>query len=189
MEKLFDEYKRFLPVGAILPYGGNEPPEGWLMCDGTNVSRLGYSRLFAVFGTTFGQGDGETTFSLPDFRGRSPMGDGQGPELSLRTLGQTLGEETHTLSVQEMPAHTHDDKGHAHEPQMKQFVEANLWNWEVGFSVYGVPYHRGGKLPVGASAVNTTATRLAVADIQPSGGGEAHNVISPMLVVSFVCKY
>lgn len=63
-----------MPVGSILPYGGSTPPSGYLLCDGTAVSRTTYSELFAVIGTSFGAGDGSTTFNLPDMRGKFAEG-------------------------------------------------------------------------------------------------------------------
>ena len=79
----------------------------WLRCDGQAVSRATYSALFAEIGTTFGAGDGSTTFNLPDGRGRAVIGTGQGTGLTNRALGGTGGAETHTLSAAEIPPHTH----------------------------------------------------------------------------------
>lgn len=78
-----------------------------LLCDGRAVSRATYSALFADIGTAFGAGNGTTTFNLPDMRGRVPGGAGQGVGLTVRAVGANVGEETHTLTVPEMPAHTH----------------------------------------------------------------------------------
>ncbi len=79
----------------------------WLLCNGQVVSRLTYSALFAIIGVTFGTGDGATTFTLPDCRGRVNASIGQGVGLTNRTLGQIIGAETHTLSTDEMPSHSH----------------------------------------------------------------------------------
>lgn len=96
-----------IPVGAIMPYSGATPPSGWLACDGAPIVRATYSALFAVIGTTYGSGDGVNTFNLPDLRGRTVIGVGQGTGLSNRTLAQQVGSETHTLSVSELPPHNH----------------------------------------------------------------------------------
>ena len=93
------------PVGGILMYGGTSAPTGYLLCDGNAVSRTTYASLFNVIGTNFGTGDGSTTFNVPDLRGRSPIGTGQGSGLTNRTLGAKAGEETHVLTIAEMPAH------------------------------------------------------------------------------------
>lgn len=94
-------------------------PAGWLLCDGSAVSRVTYSVLYAALGgaaSPWGQGDGSTSFNVPDLRGRTPIGAGTGPGLSARALGQKGGEENHVLSIAEMPAHTHgvNDPTHAH---------------------------------------------------------------------------
>ncbi|MEO5336023.1 MAG: tail fiber protein [Magnetospirillum sp. WYHS-4] len=96
-----------LPAGAVMPFAGASAPGGWLACDGTAVSRSTYASLYAVVGTTYGAGDGSTTFNLPDLRGRTVIGVGQGSGLSNRTLAQQVGAETHTLTVNEMPNHRH----------------------------------------------------------------------------------
>jgi microcystin-dependent protein len=77
------------------------------VCDGRPISRTTYAALFSVIGTAFGAGDLSTTFNLPDMRGRSPIGAGQGSGLANRVLATTGGEENHTLSTAEMPSHTH----------------------------------------------------------------------------------
>jgi microcystin-dependent protein len=81
---------------------------GWLLCNGFLVSRITYARLFAKIGTSFGAGDGSTTFGLPDATGRVVGNIGQGTGLTNRTMGQSIGEENHTLTIAEMPAHTHN---------------------------------------------------------------------------------
>jgi len=80
----------------------------WLLCNGSAVSRTAYSALFAVIGTSFGNGDGSTTFTLPDARGRILGTIGQGSGLTSRALGASVGAETHTLSTGEIPSHSHN---------------------------------------------------------------------------------
>lgn len=87
-------------AGIIQMFAGTTPPTGWLLCDGSAVSRTTYATLFAAIGTTWGNGDGSTTFNLPDLRGRAPIGAGTGSGLTARTLGGTLGSEN-------IQAHTH----------------------------------------------------------------------------------
>lgn len=93
-------------------------PSGWLLCDGSAVSRTEYATLYAAIGDTWGAGDGSTTFNLPDLRGRAPIGAGTGSGLTARTLGDSIGVETHahsgktgstTLNANQsgLPAHTH----------------------------------------------------------------------------------
>ena len=99
------------PPGAVMAYAGAVAPPGWLMCNSiVPVSRTTYAALFAAIGTAYGVGDGFTTFNLPDMRGRTGIGSGTGLGLSSRNLGQTLGEEVHTLTQAEMPSHTHTEQ-------------------------------------------------------------------------------
>src|SRR5512137_2743840 len=93
-------------LAQIIMFGGNFPPLGWAFCDGQVLPIAQNTALFSLLGTTYG-GDGRTTFALPDLRGRMPMAQGQGPGLSLRSLGESSGESQHTLSAAEMPPHRH----------------------------------------------------------------------------------
>jgi microcystin-dependent protein len=107
-----------LPTGTVLSFAGSAAPSGYLLCDGAAVSRTTYAALYAVVGTTYGTGDGSTTFNVPDGRSRTVVGAGQGAGLTNRTrgggTGAAWGEESHTLSQAEMPSHTHVDTGHDH---------------------------------------------------------------------------
>ena len=94
-------------AGVIQMFGGSTPPAGWLLCDGSAVSRTTYATLFAAIGTTWGAGDGSTTFNLPDLRGRAPIGAGTGSGLSARTLGQVLGVQDAVV-----PYHRHTMGAH-----------------------------------------------------------------------------
>jgi len=85
---------------------------GWLLCDGRLISRTTYSALFAIVGTSFGVGDGTTTFTLPAPAGRSLGVAGSGSGLTTRAIGASVGSETHILAISEMPAHTHDLQGY-----------------------------------------------------------------------------
>lgn len=105
-----------VPTGVTLEFAGSVAPTGYLLCDGSAVSRTTYAALFAVIGTTYGVGDGSTTFNVPDERGRTTVGlDNMGGVAANRmvtnpasVLGQTGGAEVHTLTDPEMPIHTHD---------------------------------------------------------------------------------
>jgi microcystin-dependent protein len=90
-------------IGEVIMWaGGVTPPTGWLFCQGEAISRQTYYDLYVVIGTTFGVGDGATTFNLPNFNNRVPIGSG-----SSYSQGATGGEATHTLTVSEIPAHGH----------------------------------------------------------------------------------
>ncbi len=104
-----------IPTGVMVPWGSNEVPDGWLVCDGRVVARVEQAALFAVIGITYGAGDGVTTFNLPDMRGRVAVGlDNMGSgaarvvtDARASVLGGMFGEEKHQLTVAEMPAHAH----------------------------------------------------------------------------------
>lgn len=108
-----------VPAGSVFDYAGSTAPSGYLLCFGQAVSRSTYSDLFTAIGTTFGSGDGSTTFNLPDLRGRVAAGkDDMGGSAANRitsggsgitgtTLGAAGGTQTHTLTTAEMPSHTH----------------------------------------------------------------------------------
>lgn len=107
-----------LPSGSIQPSASVSIPNGWLPCDGSEVSRTSYATLYAAIGSNYGPGDGSTTFDLPDARGRVLIGYGAGLNLTNRAIGAFGGEETHLLSVNEIPTHLHvlADNGHVHIP-------------------------------------------------------------------------
>lgn len=119
----------FVPTGAGTPWFGNpaSPPSGWLYCDGSAVSRATYAALFGVIGTTFGTGDGVTTFNLPDGRGRTFAGFDSGNAtgrltgaesggVSASTMANNGGEQGHTITTLELAVHIHGvtDPGHTH---------------------------------------------------------------------------
>lgn len=91
-----------IPAGALMSFAGSATPDGWLLCDGREVSRTAHAALFIAIGTRWGAGDGTTTFNLPDYAGRFVLGAGGG--YALATQG---GAATHTLTVDEMPTHRH----------------------------------------------------------------------------------
>ncbi|MGB0524236.1 MAG: tail fiber protein [Flammeovirgaceae bacterium] len=114
-----------VPPGTILPFAGETPPSGYLICDGTQVSRTEYPALFAAIGTAWGNGNGSSTFHLPDLRGMFPRGvdtrtsDSQDPDAANRTAlngGGNTGAKVGTYQLDTLKAHNHDinDPGHKH---------------------------------------------------------------------------
>lgn len=93
-------------IGEIVMFAGNFAPRGWAFCQGQVMSIAQNTALFSILGTTYG-GNGTTTFNLPDLRGRLPLGTGSGLGLSPRELGEMSGQESVTLKVADLPAHTH----------------------------------------------------------------------------------
>lgn len=111
------------PSGSIVAFGGSVPPDGWLLCDGSIVSRTEYATLFAAIATTHGAGDGATTFNLPDYRGRFlrgvDHGTGRDPDAATRTAahaGGSIGDEVGSLEDDAYAKHAHavTDPGHDH---------------------------------------------------------------------------
>jgi microcystin-dependent protein len=98
----------FAPTGTLLDFAGTAAPTGFLGCDGAAISRTTYAALFTAIGTTWGVGDGATTFNVPNFQRRVAVGSGgSGTATLANTVGSTGGAETHTLTTPEIPAHTH----------------------------------------------------------------------------------
>lgn len=94
-------------LGQIGIVGFNFPPQGWASCNGATLAIQQNTALFALLGVSYG-GDGQTTFQLPNLCGRVPIGQGQGPGLTPRVVGDTAGAASVTLTAQELPAHAHE---------------------------------------------------------------------------------
>ncbi|WP_128426284.1 Gp37-like protein [Gudongella oleilytica] len=149
------------PVGAILAIATSNIPEGWFECNGAAVSRTQYAELFASIGTTYGAGNGSTTFNLPNLKGRTLVGlDSSQTEFA--SLGQTGGEKSHTLTVAELPPHTHDIK-----------IDSDT-----------TP--DGG---TGATASEDTHNVTLADGALSTGGGEAHNNLQPYMALKWIIKY
>jgi len=95
-----------VPIGTIMPYSGSEEPVNWITCDGRELNRFEYEDLFTIIGTTYGEGNGSTTFNIPNLKGKIPVGfDSEDGDFN--AVGKTGGEKTHTLTIEEMPKHRH----------------------------------------------------------------------------------
>ena len=123
-----------VPTGTRFRYAGSSAPTGFLICDGSEVSRTTYADLFAAIGTAFGPGDGSTTFNLPDSRERVSIGVGTGAGLTARSRGDEIGASSHTLTEAEMASHDHDltDPGHSHDGLWMGATGANNYFHEHG---------------------------------------------------------
>jgi microcystin-dependent protein len=166
-------------TGSIVSFAGINLPSssGYLICDGSAVNRETYANLFSVIGTTYGSGDGTTTFLLPDLRGRTIIGTGQGIGLTNRPLSSTGGEEVHTLITEEIPAHSHslNDPGHSH---IYDFTLTNTTSISDGIWLAA-----NGIFPTNTSNATTGIS------INSSGGGQAHNTMSPYISLNYIIKY
>lgn len=157
---------RTFPPGVILPYGASTAPAGWLNCTGAAVSRTTYAALFAAIGTTYGVGDGSTTFNLPDLRGRVPVGNsGVSP---FTNLGDTGGATLHTLTTAEMPSHIHTIGGAS-----------------IKFSGSD-PHTHAGAGPALSEAANPNGGNATPVDTGLKGSDNAHNNVQPFQVVNFI---
>jgi microcystin-dependent protein len=160
-----------VPPGAVQEFAGSTAPYGFLLCDGSLVSRTTYATLFAVLGVVFGAGDGSTTFALPNHAGRVAAGKGTG---TFATLGATGGAETVTLTAAEMPSHTHTQNAHSHDLRRGEY--GNARREEIALS------SGGSAQTSGAGIFSATATN------QNTGGGGAHNNLQPFIVLNFIIK-
>lgn len=155
-----------------IKYSCQESDHGcWLLCDGRSISRTEYSDLFEAIGTAFGVGNGSTTFNIPDARGRVLGAIGSGTGLTPRSLGDTVGAETHTLTTGEMPSHNHGitDLGHTHQvgsiPDGTQNIFAS--------SAAGITAADEVRTTINSGSSTTGIT------INNTGGGGAHNNMQP----------
>lgn len=164
--------------GMVMPYAGTSAPTGWLLAYGQAVSRTTYADLFTAIGTTYGTGDGSSTFNLPDLRGRVVAGqDDMGSSSANRltspingdTLGAAGGSQSHTLTVAQMPSHTHNITG----TYRKDF---------------GSP--PGGSFPHGSSHGTSGVNISGFLSLTNSstGGNQSHNNVQPTIILNYIIK-
>lgn len=165
-------------IGEIRMFAGNFEPQNWAFCQGQILAISTNAALFSILGTTYG-GDGIKTFALPDLRGRLPVGAGQGPGLSPYNLGQPTGVENVTLTVGNMPAHSHTMMASADTPVQNTAS--------------------GGALASNTRATNPPMPNIYAANANPvnmgsgtgiTGGGQPLNIVQPVLGMNFIiCLY
>jgi microcystin-dependent protein len=153
-------------VGEIRMFGGNFAPAGWMFCEGQLLPISNYETLFNLIGTTYG-GDGQSTFALPDLRGRLPVHPGSGI-----VQAESAGTETVTLTTQQIPAHSHVPQGATGGPVTSP---ANAY---PGAAVGGT-----GSVIYGAAAPNTNLVGTTIGN---TGGSQPHNNFQPYLCVDFI---
>ena len=192
-----------VPIGSVTAFAGATAPSGWLLCAGQTVSRTQYSGLFLTIGTTYGAGDGSTTFALPDLRGRVIAGEDDmggtaanrltsgGAGINGIVLGATGGAETVTLTTAQMPSHTHTQNAHnhtqdAHSHQVNEIAHPWAGQTGSGFRLDVVTSTLNG----GWSAVSSAQPAISsvVATNQNTGGGGAHNNTQPTIVLNYIIK-
>ncbi len=158
-------YSRAQPAGSITMFGWSTAPTWWLLADGSAVNRTTYATLFGILSTTYGVGDGSTTFNLPNFKGRTAVGRDSG-QAEFDVLGETGGAKTHTLTSWEMPSHTHNQR-----------TASGGGGWADYWNIYA------GSAPV----VSHTFTDQGW--LESTGWGGAHNNLQPYLTVNYIIKY
>lgn len=203
------------PIGSQVGWPTATAPDNWLICDGAAVSRSTYSELFGVISTTFGSGDGSTTFNLPDPRGRSLIGAGQGAGLTLRAIAATGGAETVTLTEAELPTvtpsvndpmHNHDiiDLEHSHSTTESPHDHANLGGNFLDDQAGTEYQNTGGDKGTLNAKTATASTGLAVDDaftgitgtedantditIGSFGNDDAHENMMPFLAMNVIIR-
>ncbi len=188
-----------IPAGSMFDFGGGSAPTGYLLCDGSAVSRATYSRLFSVLSTTWGVGDGSTTFNVPDMRGRCSIGAGTGSGLTARALAGSGGEENHALSEAELATHTHtnsasgssgtESASHTH-PEYTNTGAASAGR--SGMASVPTPNVGGNELTyqnTGTESASHTHTISVTVTNNSTGSGTAHNTMQPYKVVTKIIKF
>lgn len=159
-------------VGEIRMFAGTFAPDGWLLCHGQTLPISENETLFQLIGTTYG-GDGESTFNLPNLASRVPIHMGNGPDGVTRVLGESAGTESETLTVQQIPSHTHQalaaGTGQVQSPS--NAVLAAATSTQNGLRIYS------------AAAPNVP---LHGSTISPAGSSQPHDNCQPFLCIQFI---
>lgn len=159
-------------IGMVTAFAGNFAPRGWMLCQGQLLPIAQYNALFAILGTTYG-GNGTTNFGLPNLAGRMPMGIGNGPGLSPRVLGEIDGQETHQLTISELPAHNHLVTAIGSSPAKVGSPSSSAY--------LGAP---GRAAPIYSSG--TADTTLAPQSIGVTGSSIPHSIMPPVLALTYI---
>jgi microcystin-dependent protein len=172
-----------IPTGTIHMYAASAAPSAqWLICDGSAVSRTTYNVLYALIGTTYGVGNGTTTFNLPTFQSRVPVGLNAG-DTNFATLGQVGGETNHTLSWSEMPVHYHgvNDPGHNHDSISGAQPAITSGSSTNRLTLSGSAQ----QITWGTTQTTWNGSNIS---IQNAGSGGAHNNLQPYSVCQYLIK-
>ena len=159
-------------LGQIILFAGNYAPSGWAFCNGQLLPISQNTALFSLLGTTYG-GNGQTTFALPDLRGRAPIHFGQGVGLTNYNLGETGGEESVTLTQTEMPAHFHNFAPSCNS--QASAAQPSPANGYLCASPEGSPLY-----------ASTTDAQMGAGNSQMAGGNQAHENRSPFLALNYI---
>lgn len=166
-----------MPIGKIDIWLADVPPDGWVILDGHAISREVYADLFALWGTLYGAGNGTTTFNVPDFGERLPMGVG-----GIMGLGETLGALSHTIAQANLPNvnFTVTDPGHTHDQRVGNNLASNR-------SVGGSGTNQATQTqPTTSTTRLTTDTKATGITVNSGGSGNAIGHLNPVLGVHFI---
>jgi microcystin-dependent protein len=162
-------------VGEVRMFGGNFPPNGWRFCDGDLLAISEYDVLFNLIGTTYG-GDGQSTFALPDLRGRAPVHQGTLGGVTY-IIGEKAGVETVTLTPAQMPQHTH---------ALVSTATPASSDKPSGQSIFADQGPAGVNLNAFAPYDGTNQVTLAAGSVSPVGGNQPHDNMQPYLAINFI---
>ncbi|MDR0202703.1 MAG: tail fiber protein [Delftia acidovorans] len=167
--------------GEVRVFGFSFAPVNWAFCAGQTIQIQQNAALFSVIGNRFG-GNGTTNFMLPNLQGRAAMGTGTGPGLSTRNIGETMGTVTETLTIAQIPAHSHGISAQGASASTA-IPSGNL----LAQGMQGVP-PRGSARPTYAAGPATSA--MAPTALLPAGGSQPHSNLQPVLALNFcICLY
>ena len=186
-------------IGQIIMFAGNFAPRDWAFCDGELLPISQNQSLYSILGTTYG-GDGRTTFGLPDFRGRVPIGKGQGNGLTTRRMGEQIGIEDVTLSTAQMPIHSHAAETTISGSSVTAKLKASsaegttnvpLNNYLAKPSNIGLQsinmYDSSADIEMASDAIEIDLSAVtANTTTDDTGGNSAHNNIQPSLVMNYI---
>lgn len=156
-------------VGEMRMFAGNFAPRGWAFCDGQLLAVSQNDALFSLLGTIYG-GDGRTTFGLPDLRGRVPIHAGSGPGLSPRRLGAKAGAENVTLTVNQLPSHTHPMQALS-QNAITANAQGNLLAQTPSVDLY---------------IADSPSTSMASTAVTNVGGSRSHTNLMPFLCINMI---
>ena len=166
-------------VGEIRMFGGNFAPRNWMLCTGQLLAIAQYQALFSLLGTTYG-GNGTTNFALPNLQSRVTVGQGNGAGLTPRSIGETGGQETITLTTGQMPAHMHGFNA-------SLTVGSSGGQTPSSSVVLGTPSGSGDFYVLNdGSQPPPTAGTLPAAACSYAGGNQPHENIMPVLCVTYI---